>query len=141
VTSTWDVEVTAEELAEARADAEARMTSRCTIRRRAGRTKDTDGFDVQGWTVVHTDLPVRLDSLSARGAGGYRTVTIGDSQFEVEHLLAHLPASTTNIVDRDVLEITTGEQVGRHFQVIEAGSADQKTARHVPIFEVRAGDQ
>lgn len=117
-------------LARGRSMAQARMTSVCTIRRQGGTTTDPDGFKVPGWTSVHTDLPCRIKG------GASRTVTIGGVEFQEATAEAHLPASTLDLADNDVLDLTAGEWAGSAFRVVEAVKGDQQTARRVPVVEV-----
>ncbi|MGH3997487.1 MAG: DUF6093 family protein, partial [Pseudonocardiaceae bacterium] len=50
-------------LARGRTAAEARMTSRCTIRRMTGNMViDEDNQQVPEWEVIHSDLPCRIAS-------------------------------------------------------------------------------
>jgi hypothetical protein len=119
-----------------RAEAEARMTSRVTIRRKTGRStqNESTGRETPTLADVATDVPFRLDG-SSGGDGGTRTVTINGVEYLQATAIGHLPASTKDLRANDLLEITSGEWAGATFRVIEAVSADQKTARRVPIVE------
>jgi hypothetical protein len=122
-------------LPELRAEAEARMTSRCTIRRNDGTTTtDPDGFEVPAWTDVLTDLPFRLGG-STR-ASNSRRVTIGETEVELAVRVGHFPASTEGLTDGDLIEVTEGENAGVVLRIIEASWQDQATARRVPVVEV-----
>lgn len=116
--------------------AEARMTSRVTVRRKTGlTTQDEDtGEEVPEWAVVHTKLPFRLGG--STGAGTTRRVTIGAEEFQQALRTGHLPADTDDLLDADLLEVTAGENVGRVLRVVEATWQDQATARRVPVVEV-----
>jgi hypothetical protein len=115
-----------------RAEAEARMTSRCTIRRKTGNTaEDADGFEVPEWKTAHADLPVRI----AAGTSQSRRVTTAGVEYELAVREAHFPASTTGLQDNDLIEITVGENVGAVYRIVEAAWQDQATARRVPVVE------
>jgi len=122
----------AAELPFLRAQAQARMLSRATVRR-AGGTTTVDGFEVPGWTDVHTDLPFRLGGTS--GAGSTRTVRIGETEAQVAVRIGHFPAGTTGLADNDFIEITDGENAGGVYRIVEASGQDQATARRVPVVE------
>jgi hypothetical protein len=49
--------------------------------------------------------------------------------------VGHLPASTTNLADGDLIEVTSGEWAGDVFRIVAAIRYDQKTARRLPIVE------
>ena len=119
-----------------RAAAESRMTSRVSIYREDpdGPTTDGRGLEVAGYITVNSDIPLRL--AISRGVGRSRAVSRGESTVEVALREAHLPASMTDLRDRDVLRITAGELAGHFFEVVEATSADQRTARRVPVLEI-----
>lgn len=119
--------------ARGRAAAEARMTSRCTIRRKTSATT-TDpgtGFQVPVWDAIHTALPLRL--ASDADAGQSRRIETAGVEFQVAMRVAHLPASTSDLRDNDLIEVTSGENAGMVLRVIEAGWQDQATARRVPV--------
>lgn len=115
-----------------RAEAEARMTSRCTIRRKGGPPVIVDGFKVPAWTVVHTDLPIRVGG-TTRGASSARRDDLGSGEVEVAVRTAHFPASTADLADSDYVEITSGENAGLVVRIVEATWQDQATARRVPV--------
>lgn len=112
------------------------MTSRCTIRRKGGATPNTDGYEVGDWADIHIDLPFRLGG-SERGGSGYRTARIADTEVQVAVRVAHLPVTTTDLGDGDLIEVTAGENAGAVLQIVEASWQDQATARRVPVFEVQ----
>lgn len=119
-----------------RAQAERRMTSRVTVGRRTGGTTDNDDdMQVEAWAAVHTDLPFRLSAGSA--GAGYRTVRVGDAEVQIAVRVGHMPASTSNLQDGDLIRVTAGENVGLVLQIAEATGHDQATARRVPVFEVQ----
>ena len=122
-------------LTELRSYAEARMTSRCTVRRKGGPPVLVDGFKVPGWTVVHTDLPVRIGG-TTRGASTARRDDIGAGEVEIAVRTAHFPAATTDLADSDYVEITSGENAGLVLRIVEATWQDQATARRVPVVSV-----
>lgn len=122
-------------LAEMRAYVEATMTSRCTVRRKAGTFSVVDGLKVPNWTVVHTDLPVRIAGTS-RGAATSRRQDIGGTEIEVAVRQAKFPADTADLADSDYIEITAGENTGLILRIIEATWQDGATARRVPVVGV-----
>ncbi len=121
-------------LVRGRIAAESRMTSRVTIHRKNGRTKDADGLDVTAWLIVAADVPLRLSA--GRNVTSSRTIRIGESEVEVSTREAHLPTWQTDLLDDDLLEVTAGEHAGAVVQVVEASFGDQQTARRVPVYEV-----
>lgn len=124
-------------LPELRREAEARMLSRCTVYRKAAPSdaKDEHGFSTDNtWTTVHTDLPVSLGG-SSGSDGGSREITIGGVHFEQATGVAKFPATTVDLKDDDLFEITDGEWPGHVFRIVAAIVADQKTSRRVPIAE------
>lgn len=124
------------ELPGLRAQAEARMTSTCTIKREGGSTVDGAGFEVEGWTVIHADLPLRLAG-SERGGSGTRAVSSGGVDVQLAVRTAHVPATTTGLRDGDVIEVTEGENAGTFLRIIEAASQDQATALRLPVIEAQ----
>lgn len=115
-------------LPELRREAEARMTSRCTVRRKAAQTT-VDGFEEQGWTVVATDVPVRRTDPGSRGveiAGVRYPEATGRDDFPHD----------ADLEDGDYIETTAGEWVGTVERIIKATKADQATARRCPVVEV-----
>lgn len=107
------------------------MTSRCTIRRKTGNTViDSENQEVPEWATIYTDLPVRIaTSRSTRS----RTQTPGEAEVERATPRADFPASTSNLRDNDLIEITAGENTGRVLRIIEADWSDQATARRCPV--------
>ena len=123
------------ELPKLRRQAESRMTSRCTIRRKGGPAVVVDGFKVPAWTTVHTDLPVRIGGAS-RGASSARRDDSAGAEVEVPVRTAHFPATTTGLADGDYIEVTSGESPGLVLRIVEATWKDQATARRVPVVGV-----
>lgn len=123
-------------VARGRAMAEARMTSRVTVRRKSGRPPQNEetGEEVPEWLVIHTNLPFRLDG-SSSGDGGSHTVTIGGVTYEQATAVGHFPALTADLEDGDFIDVAAGEWLGAVFSIVAAVKADQKTARRVPIEE------
>jgi hypothetical protein len=109
------------------------MTSRCTIRRKTGATTidPTTGFKVPVWDVVHTALPLRL--AGETDASQSRRIETAGVEFQIAMRVAHLPASTSDLRDGDLIDVTSGENAGMVLRVIEAGWQDQATARRVPV--------
>lgn len=122
------------EIAEFRADALDRMTSRVTVMRKTGDTTEVDGYKVPEWAAVHVDLPFRLASYAA-GGGHTSTVTIGGVQFQDATARGDMPHDTYDLADDDLVLLTAGEWTDSVFRIIEAVKGDQKTARRVPIVE------
>lgn len=120
-----------------RAEAEARMTSTATIRRKTGTggQNETTGLEAGVWTAVHTDIPFRLGGAD-RGGAGSRVVTAGGVETVVAVRTGHLPATTSNLQDGDLIDITAGENAGVVLHIVEATWQDQATARRVPVYEV-----
>lgn len=120
------------DLAELRADAQTRMASTTTIRRRASRGVQDEGtgLEATGWVTVATGQPFRLK------AGRSRTVTIGGVTFEEATAEAHLPASVSDVTDGDMLEVTDGDWTGSVWRVVEAVKGDQAVVRRLPVLEV-----
>lgn len=114
-----------------RAEAEARMLSRCDIRRRTGRTAQNEdtGAEYPVWEIVAANVPLRLAGHEVR------TETIPGGERQVARRMAHLPVVTIP-ADGDYLEVTAGENAGLVLEVLEADWADQKTARRVPVMAV-----
>lgn len=112
------------------------MSSRATIHRKTGQmTQDeSNGLQVPVWAEVHTDLPFRSDGGSA-GDGGSRGVTIGGVTFEEATGVGHVPATTIDLQDGDLIEVTDGEWAGDVWRIVAAIRYDQKTARRLPIVE------
>lgn len=121
--------------ARGRAAAEARMTSRCTIRRKTGnKVIDAENQEVPEWVVVHADLPCRL--ATSRGAIKSRTQTPGEAEVERAAPELHVPALTSDLANNDVAEITAGENTGEVARLLGASGTDQATARRIPVVAV-----
>ena len=119
--------------ARGRVAAEARMTSRCTIRRKTDETTtDADGYTFPVWESTYTDLPLRLVATSTSSTQSRRVETAG-VEYELAMRTAHFPASTSNLRDSDLIEVTSGENTGLVLRIVEADWADQTTARRVPV--------
>lgn len=127
------------ELAEDREDAEARMTSRCTVRRKTGTTV-VDGVKVAVWTPTYTALPLRLVGLSDSQSQSRRVETAG-VEFQLAIRTAHIPASTSNLRDGDFIEVTSGENAGMVLRIVEADWSDQTTARRVPVVATQRPEE
>lgn len=126
--------VTPAELAEHRADAESRMTSRCVIRRDNGLApQQSDGVQPRAWLTVHTDLPCRVSGPS-RGAATSRTVSTPGGDVEVPVRTWSVKHDTTNLEDGDLIEITAGPCAGEVLVIVDASQADQRTAYRVPVI-------
>lgn len=117
-----------------RAEAEARMQSTATVRRKTGSTvqNETTGEEAPEWGAVYTGLPFRLVG------GRSHSVTIGGVEFEEATARGDMPVGTDDLADGDLIEITAGEWAGSVWQIVEATKGDQRTARRVPVVEVSA---
>ena len=129
--------VTDEEMAEHRADALSRMTSRCTIHRDTGTTatSPTTGRQVKVWRDVHGDLPCRLGG--NRGGGASRQGSSGGVDVELALRVLHLPHDVHDLTDGDLAEITSGEWAGTVWRLVDVEGADQQTARRVAVMQTR----
>lgn len=125
-------------LPELRAEAESRMTSRCTIRRLSDRASQnpTTGMKAAEWDDVHTDLPIRVSGVSGGAAPTRRDDVAGNAEQRAERI-AHLPVTTSDLADDDLIEITSGDTAGLVLRVVEAAWQDQATARRVPVEQVQ----
>lgn len=123
-----------------RAEAEARMTSRCAIRRKTDQTTVVDGFEVPVWDTTHAALPLRLVS-EGSGTTQSRRVETAGVEYELAMRTAHFPASTSNLRDGDLLEITSGENTGLVLRIVEADWSDQTTARRVPVVATQRPEE
>lgn len=123
-----------ETLARGRLAAEARMTSRVTVHRASDRAAQDEatGRERLAWVTVASNIPFRLDGPSD---GATRTVEVAGVQYQQATATGHLPVSSVDLVDHDLLEVTVGEWSGTVWRVVEASRADQKTARRVPIAQ------
>lgn len=128
----------AAELPFLRAEAEARMVSTVTVRRQTGRSaqNETTGKEAPVWDDVHTAIPFRLGGSNA-GSAGSRTIHVGDGDVEVAVRVGHFPATTTDLADGDLIDITAGENAGLVLRIVEADWQDQATARRVPVVSVQ----
>lgn len=113
-----------------RAEALARMTSTCTVRRTTGRTTQDEatGEEVPEWADAYSG-PFRFVG------GSSKTVTIGGVEFQEATGRADFPWNTTNLADGDLIDITAGDWAGTVLQIVEAIKGDQRTARRVPVVE------
>jgi hypothetical protein len=118
-----------------RVAAEARMTSRCTIRRETGNmVLDADNQQVPEWEIVYTDLPCRI--ATAPSASRSRTKSPGEVEIERATPEIHVPASTSGLLDNDHADITAGDNAGDVHRIITASWSDQATARRCPVEAV-----
>ncbi len=121
-------------LARGRTMANERMTSRVVVMRKTGGKVKVNGYDVPEWGAVHVDLPFRSSGGSS-GDGGSRGVTIGGVTFEEATGIGSVPATTVDLRDDDLIEVTAGEWAGDVWRIVAAIRYDQKTARRLPIVE------
>lgn len=112
-----------------RAEAEARMTSRATVRRKTGATTTIDGFKVPVWDDVYTDEPFRFVG------GSSRRIEIAGVAYQEASGRADFRHDLDDLEDDDLILITAGEWSGTVLRVIEAVKGDQRTARRVPVAE------
>lgn len=120
-----------------RAEAEARMQSRVTIRRKTGALiLDQDGFEVPEWETVATDVPFRLGGAS-RGPASSRNRNEAGGVDEQGKGYGNLPHDWADLADDDHLDIAVGENAGRVLRVVEASlTKDQGTARRFNVEHV-----
>lgn len=117
--------------------AESRMTSTATIwREDPDNPTVVDGLETPAWVAQHTALPGRLAGPSG-GAAPSRKVSIGQTEIQVAVREWHCPATTTDLRDGDVIEITAGEHAGMFLRIVEASGQDQATARRLPVVEIQ----
>lgn len=126
--------------ARGRAAAEARMTSRCTIRRKTDQTTVVDGFEVPVWEDVYVDLPCRIDWQDA-GAGGYLAANVG-GEVEVtrSRRVLKVPHHARDARDHDATEVTGGDCDGLFFTLPKVAFADQKKQQELPAVEIPRPD-
>lgn len=125
------------ELPYLRAEAEARMTSRATIRRKTGHWVQIEetGEEVPVWAVVHADVPFRLGGgAEAFSTGSTRRQNIGGIEIQTATRVGHLPVWVDGLSDGDWIDVLSGDNAGRAFSIIEADFKDQATARRVPVL-------
>lgn len=129
-------------LARGRCAAEAGMLSRVRVMRKTGNTvpHPVNGLPVPEWEAVHVNLPFRLGGGST-GDGGSRGVTIGGVTFEEATAVGHFPATTADLRDDDLIDVTSGEWAGDCYRVVAAIRYDQKTARRLPIVEAQRPEE
>lgn len=127
-----------EELPFLRAEAEARMVSRCTVRRKTGaQTTGPTGYKVPEWADVTTGLPARFPPARG-GAARSRTLTIGGTEVQVAVREMHVPIATTGLRDGDLVLVTAGEATGAVWQIVEAAPPpDQATALRLDVVAVQ----
>lgn len=122
-------------LARARAMAEARMLTRCTIAHQgapADRVTGEDGMEVTPWLVDATARPCRLVALDNTSRDA--TVGVATEESATRRLdLAH----DTRLVDGQVARIDSGEWAGTYWRIREAVGADQKSALRVRVEQVQ----
>lgn len=119
-----------------RAEAEARMLSRATIRRKTDqKTTDADGFEVPVWEDVYVDLPCWVDWESTGRAGV--NVNVGaEVQVNRARRVIKAPHHATSARDNDVAKISGGACDGRFLQLTEVMFADQKKQQELPVIEI-----
>lgn len=101
------------------------MTSTGLVRRRGGKTKNADGFDVDSWTDVYPALPCWVD----RGRGT-RTVRVADVEMQLAVRVLKCPHDTTQLRDGDVAEVA-----GRFYRFVETTPTDQKKQQEFEVIE------
>lgn len=121
-------------------EALGRMKSTATVRRKTGAmTTGADGLQVPAWATIHTNIPFRLGGANS-GSSGTRTETVGGVEIQVATRVGHFPAGTS-LADNDHIDITAGENAGVVVRIVEAESADQQTARRVPVVSVQRPEE
>ena len=113
------------------------MTSRCSVMRLTGdTTTGANGLEVPEWATVYTDLPVRLSGTS-NGASATVPTSIGGTVVQDARREAEFAHDTTDLQDRDLVVMTSGDSDGVVLRILEADWADQQTARRVPVEATR----
>lgn len=116
-----------------RAEAEARMTSTATIGHKSG-TSTSDGLKKPSW-AKSTGVPIRLGGTSDAS----RTVDLDGAPVSVPVRVASFPVGTA-LEDGWVVEITSGDNAGRFYRVVEAGGKDHATALRVQVVGTERPD-
>lgn len=91
---------------------------------------DDNGFEVDGWAQVYTDLPAWID----RGKGT-RTVRVGDVEMQLAVRVLKAPHDTDQLRDGDVVEMFGGPCDGRFFRFVETTPVDQKIQQEFEVVE------
>lgn len=123
-------------LARARARFAARLTDRCTIRRKTGiASTGSDGVETPTWTVVYSG-PCRLQE---QGRGGRRQES-GEASFVVMHPELQLPVATSVGVRRgDIVTIDScandADAVGRKLAIRDEVSKSESSSRRMTCEE------
>jgi hypothetical protein len=112
------------------------MTSTCTIGHKSG-TSTTGGLKKPSWSKS-TGVPIRLGGANA-GSSGSRTVDIDGAPVEVPIRVASFPIGTA-LEDGWIIEITSGDNAGRFYRVVEAGGKDQATALRMQVVGTERPD-
>jgi hypothetical protein len=120
-------------LPELRREAEARMTSRATIGHKSG-TDTSGGLKKPSWSKS-AGVPMRLGGTSDAS----RTVDIDGSPVTVPVRVASFPIGTA-LEDGWIIELTSGDNAGRFYRVVEAGGKDQATALRVQVVGTERPD-
>lgn len=134
--------VTDAEVALFRAEAEARMRGTARVRRRSGRTvqDEISGREVPVWDVIEAGVPVRIAGAN-RGSAPTRRLAVGGVEVQVGVRVAHLPTSTQDLADGDLIEVYAGESAGSVWRVIEGDRQDQATAYRVPVLSAERPEE
>lgn len=113
------------------------MTSTADVRRRTGvMAQDPDtGREYPVWTVVHAAIPLRVGTTAPSTQTVQTSIPGGTVNRAL--LTAHFPASTTDLRDGDLIEVTAGETAGLVLEILESDPSDQKTARRVSVRSVQ----
>lgn len=120
-------------LANGRAAAEVRMTTRARARRKVGETK-VGNRTVGVWQDVHTGL-FRL----AAGQGASTSVThrVGETEYRAATPAGHWPIAVDVLRDDDFIEVLDGTSAGKFYRILDTGTGDQQTARRFPLQATR----
>jgi hypothetical protein len=115
----------------------ANGSSDVALKRKSGNVaqNETSGFEAQTWTLIGA-TPARLSAMGSKRGAGAKGLTPGGVLWEQADRTLHLPASWTDLVTGDVVEITAGESAGTFWRVLEATWHDQATARRVPVLQI-----
>ncbi|MDN7120301.1 hypothetical protein INN71_02730 [Nocardioides sp. ChNu-153] len=114
--------------------AEDRMRSRVAVGRRTGGrgTDPTTGALVDQYVVVHPDLAARLAG-NANGQSQSTRAAAGAAEASLAKRVLHLPYSTPELSDGDIVHIVVGERAGTWWRIEEGDLADQQAAARYPV--------
>lgn len=120
-----------------RAQAEARMDSRCRIKYRTGQSMMVDGVEQPVYANRATNVPCRVHPIDAAGQNTTPAAVAG-----VRILRAiSVPHDTVEVFPGDLVELTTigplteAALAGKAFRVVDPAYSSQATARKLQVEE------